>query len=87
VLDRGRRVELTTLEFDILEMLMRAAGRPVSRDELMESLYNRKATPFDRAIDMHISHLRKKLENGRALFKTIRGAGYQFCRTSEEAGE
>ena len=39
-------VEVTTLEFDILEQLMRNAGRVVSRDGLMESLYNRKATPF-----------------------------------------
>src|SRR5881392_302341 len=69
----GRRVEMTTLEFDILEMLMRSAGRVVSRDELMESLYNRKATPFDRSIDMHVSHLRKKLETYRTLFKTVRG--------------
>jgi two-component system response regulator CpxR len=50
----------------------------------MESLYNRKATPFDRSIDMHISHLRKKLERGRTLIKTVRGVGYQFCRTPEE---
>ena len=41
---------------------MRSAGRVLSRDALMENLYNRKATPFDRSIDMHISHLRKKLE-------------------------
>ena len=52
----GKRVELTTFEFDILEMLMRSAGRVLSRDALMEALYNRKATPFDRSIDMHISH-------------------------------
>jgi two-component system response regulator CpxR len=83
----GQRLEMTTLEFDILEMLMRSAGRVVSRDELMESLYNRKATPFDRSIDMHLSHLRKKLETDRTLFKTIRGVGYQFCRSSEEARE
>jgi two-component system response regulator CpxR len=83
----GQLLEMTTLEFDILEMLMRAAGRVVSRDELMESLYNRKATPFDRSIDMHLSHLRKKLETDRTLFKTIRGVGYQFCRSSEEASE
>ena len=57
-------VELTTFEFDILEMLMRSAGRVLSRDALMENFYNRKATPFDRSIDMHISHLRKKLETG-----------------------
>jgi two-component system response regulator CpxR len=80
----GRRIEVTTIEFDILEILMRAAGRVLSRDALMESLYNRKASPFDRSIDMHISHLRKKLETGRALIKTIRGVGYQFCRGPEE---
>jgi hypothetical protein len=51
-----RRVEMTTLEFDILEMLVRSAGQVVSRDALMESMYNRKATPFDRSIDMHVSH-------------------------------
>ena len=60
----GKPVEVTTLEFDILEQLMRNAGRVVSRDGLMESLYNRKATPFDRSIDMHVSHLRRKLEGG-----------------------
>ena len=81
----GTRVEMTTFEFDILEALMRSAGRVVSRDELMESLYNRKATPFDRSIDMHVSHLRKKLETDRTLFKSIRGVGYQFVRSSDEA--
>ena len=65
---------------------MRSAGRVVSRDALMESLYNRKATPFDRSIDMHVSHLRKKLESGRPLIKTIRGAGYQFLLSPEDAG-
>jgi two-component system, OmpR family, response regulator CpxR len=85
VASNGKRVELTTFEFDILEMLMRAAGRVLSRDALMENFYNRKATPFDRSIDMHISHLRKKLERGDDLIKTIRGVGYQFCRTPEEA--
>ena len=84
----GRRIEVTTLEFDILEQLMRAAGRVLSRDALMEALYNRKATPFDRSMDMHISHLRKKLEaDGRTLIKTVRGVGYQFCRTTEESDE
>ncbi len=87
VLAHGKRVELTTFEFDILEMLMRSAGRVLSRDTLMENFYNRKATPFDRSIDMHISHLRKKLEQGTMLIKTIRGVGYQFCRTPEDAAE
>jgi two-component system response regulator CpxR len=82
----GKPVELTTFEFDILELLMRSAGRVLSRDALMENFYSRKATPFDRSLDMHISHLRKKLENGEALIKTIRGVGYQFARSPEDAG-
>ena len=81
----GQPVEVTTFEFDILELLMRAAGRVLSRDDLMEVLYNRKATPFDRSIDMHVSHLRKKLESDRPRIKTVRGVGYQFCRTPEES--
>jgi two-component system, OmpR family, response regulator CpxR len=80
----GNSIEITTLEFDILDLLMRAAGRVLSRDALMEALYNRKTTPFDRSIDMHISHLRKKLERDRPLIKTIRGVGYQFLRTPDE---
>ena len=79
-----RQVELTTLEFDLLRLLMRAAGRVLSRDALMEEIYDRKATPFDRSIDMHISHLRKKLETGRQRVKTVRGVGYQFLKTSRE---
>jgi two-component system response regulator CpxR len=85
VLCDNQPVTTTTLEFDILEVLMRQAGRVVSRDTLMESMYNRKATPFDRSIDMHVSHLRKKLDSGRERIKTIRGVGYQFCTTSDEA--
>jgi two-component system response regulator CpxR len=81
----GQPVEATTFEFDILETLMRSAGRVVSRDELMEELYGRKATPFDRSVDMHISHLRKKLEGDKPLIKTVRGVGYQFVRSPEEA--
>jgi len=85
VLREGVPVETTTLEFQILEMLMRAAGRVVSRDALMEALYNRKATPFDRSIDMHVSHLRRKLEGETPLIKTIRGVGYQFVSEPEDA--
>jgi two-component system response regulator CpxR len=84
VLRNGDAVEATTFEFDILETLMRSAGRVVSRDELMEELYGRKATPFDRSVDMHISHLRKKLEGDKPLIKTVRGVGYQFVRTPDE---
>lgn len=79
----GEPIEVTTFEFDILEVLMRAAGRVVSRDDLMEQLYGRKATPFDRSVDMHISHLRKKLEREKPLIKTVRGVGYQFVKSED----
>ena len=72
------RLQLTTTEFDLLEMLMRSAGRVVSRDEITAALFERQATPYDRFLDVHISHLRKKLEGGRSLIRTIRGVGYVF---------
>jgi two-component system response regulator CpxR len=86
VLSNGKPVELTTFEFDILDLLMRSAGHVLSRDALMENFYSRKATPFDRSLDMHVSHLRKKLEKGEALIKTIRGVGYQFAQSPEDTG-
>src|SRR5205807_476639 len=52
----GRKVETTSIEFDLLELLIRSAGRIISRNELMASLYRRPASPFDRALDVHISH-------------------------------
>ncbi len=77
----GARVDVTTIEFDILQQLLRAAGRVLSRDQLMEALYDRPAGAFDRSIDMHISHLRRKLGDPD-LIKTVRGVGYVFPRQS-----
>jgi two-component system, OmpR family, response regulator CpxR len=79
VYSQGQPVDVTTIEYDILETLMRSAGRVVSRDELMQRLYQRDASPFDRSIDVHISHLRKKLEGAQDVITTIRGVGYQFA--------
>ena len=78
----GSPAELTEMEFDLLEMLMRSAGRVVSRDEITLALFERAATPYDRILDVHISHLRKKLEGGRSLIRTIRGVGYVFARAA-----
>ena len=75
-------VELTAMEFDLLELLMRSAGNVVSRDEISSVLFEREASPYDRFLDVHISHLRKKLESGRTLIRTIRGVGYVFTGTS-----
>jgi two-component system response regulator CpxR len=76
----ARVLEVTSIEFDILELLMRAAGRTVTRDELSTALHQRPSTPYERSLDVHISHLRKKLEGaGGCSIRTIRGAGYQFA--------
>lgn len=75
----GQPVDITTIEYDVLELLMRRAGSVVSRDDLAQRLYGRDATPFDRSIDVHISHLRRKLEGPVELIRTIRGTGYQFA--------
>ena len=74
----GRMVDLTALEFDILELLIRSAGRIVSREEITVSLLERASSPYDRALDVHISHLRRKLEHGQTLIRTVRGLGYVF---------
>lgn len=79
VTQNGQPVIVTSIEYDILEVLIRAAGSVVSRDDLMNRLYQREATPFDRSIDVHVSHLRKKLTDSEALIRTVRGIGYQFC--------
>jgi two-component system, OmpR family, response regulator CpxR len=72
-------VELTGIEFEILDYLVRSAERIVSRDELSTLLYQRPATPFERSIDVHISHLRKKLEGTKEIrIRSVRGAGYHL---------
>jgi len=72
-------IELTAIEFDILDLLMRSAGRIVSRDEIAAILYQRETTPYERSVDVHVSHLRKKLERpNQPVIRTIRGVGYLF---------
>src|SRR5271170_2583409 len=74
-------VDLTAMEFDIFDLLARSAGRIVSREEITETLFEREANPSDRSLDVHISRLRKKLESGHILIRTIRGVGYVFTST------
>jgi DNA-binding response OmpR family regulator len=89
VLDRGARtvtlhgeaLELTDVEFALLEALMRSPGRVVDREKLSQEVLEREFSPFDRSLDMHVSRLRRKLAregNGEDLVKTVRGAGYQL---------
>ena len=81
----GRPLELTAIEFAILDLLLRAAGRVVSRDEIAAALFQREASPFERSVDVHISHLRKKLGARRDDIVTVRGAGYQFRLAAADA--
>jgi DNA-binding response OmpR family regulator len=75
-------IELTPTEFELLELLMRSAGRVVSRDEIAGVLHQRQATAYERSVDVHMSHLRKKLEGRRdAVIRTVRGVGYVFAET------
>ena len=69
-------VEITSTEFDILDLLVRACGRPVTRDQVCGVLYQRQATPFERSLEVHISRLRKKTEGAGIIIRSIRGVGY-----------
>ncbi|HHQ4584770.1 TPA: response regulator [Aeromonas hydrophila] len=75
----GELLELTATEFGLLECLLRNPGQIVSKSQLSELVLGKKLEPFDRAIDMHLSNLRKKLPertDGQPRFKTVRGRGY-----------
>jgi DNA-binding response OmpR family regulator len=83
----GEAVDLTTMEFELLRLLMDSRGRVLSRDALLQSLQGLDADVFDRSVDMLISRLRKKLSDDSRtprFIKTIRGAGYQFVGSSGE---
>ena len=82
VLKGEHKLELTDVEFGLLEALMRSAGKVVSREDLSQTVLGRAFDPFDRSLDMHVSRLRKKLGRGDTddeQIKTIRGAGYQLA--------
>lgn len=83
----GRVVDLTAVEFNLLEALIREAGRVVSREDLVRKVLGRRLVAYDRSIDVHVSSLRKKLGHevaGLERIKTIRGVGYLYARQPEE---
>jgi two-component system response regulator CpxR len=86
----GEQMSLTTVEFDLLEVLLRAAGQIVSREELVKSILGRNFTPYDRSIDTHVSNLRKKLGHsvdGIERIKTIRSVGYIYAKSEDAPKE
>jgi two-component system response regulator CpxR len=81
MLRSGIPVKITAIEFNILDKLMRNAGKLVTRDELATDFLGHPLSPYDRSIDVHISRLRKKLgsqNGGTQRIKSIRGAGYVY---------
>ncbi|MCP9268180.1 envelope stress response regulator transcription factor CpxR [Xenorhabdus sp. XENO-1] len=75
----GAILDLTGTEFTLLYLLAQHLGQVVSREHLSQEVLGKRLTPFDRAIDMHISNLRRKLPNRTdelPWFKTLRGRGY-----------
>lgn len=77
----GEPVNVTSVEFELLANLLREAGKIVRKEDLSESVLERKLSPFDRSLDMHVSNLRKKLgtrADGSDRIKTVRSVGYIY---------
>jgi len=79
----GKALELTSAEFNLLEVLVRNAGKPVGKDELSKQGLGRPLTRFDRSIDVHLSSIRHKLgalPDGRPYIQNVYRQGYQFIK-------
>jgi len=77
----GKNIELTSVEFNLLEVLLTRAGEVISREELVEKVLGRRLSAYDRSIDVHVSALRKKLghyEGDTERIRTIRSVGYLY---------
>lgn len=82
-------LELTTLEFNILAVLVREAGNVVSRDLIAREAMGRELAPFERSLDVHVSNIRRKLgisRSGTERIKTVRGVGYLFTKAKAAPG-
>jgi two-component system response regulator CpxR len=78
----SQAIELTVVEYSLLERFLLAPGRVITREELVKDVLHRELSPFDRSIDTHVSNLRKKIGhevNGVERIKTIRGIGYIYA--------
>lgn len=81
----NREIDLTSMEFNLLEILLRRAGSIVARDDLAQLAMGRELAPFDRSVDVHVSKLRRKLsgsEDSESRIKSIRGVGYMYAGTT-----
>ncbi len=81
VIRDGEEINLTSVEFGLLQELLKEAGKIVKKEDLSEQVLERRLSPYDRSLDMHISNLRKKLgsrSDGSDRIKTIRSVGYIY---------
>ncbi len=81
-------LELTSAELRILELLVRANSKTVTRDDLMTQALGRRLLPTDRSLDTHVSNLRRKLlkVTDRVTVQSVRGTGYALVLTSTRGG-
>ena len=78
----SQAIELTLVEYSLLETLLQTPGRVLTREELVKKVLHRELSPFDRSIDTHVSNLRKKLGHevhGVERIRTLRGVGYIYA--------
>ncbi len=78
----GQPLTFTSAEFNALALLIRHQGQVVTKETLTEKVLQRKLSPYDRSIDVHVSRIRQKLAQHtgtKTLITTLRGRGYQFC--------
>jgi len=90
VLQGDHPVDLTSVEFTLLEVLLRAVGQVVTREDLAKQVLGRALSPYDRSVDVHISSLRRKLGHqlgNTERIKTVRGTGYVYTRPPDTARE
>jgi two-component system response regulator CpxR len=77
----GELVALTGAEYLVLEVLLQSAGQVVDKDSIARHALGRRIMPYDRSVDAHVGHLRKKLglfSDGQPRIKTVRGRGYLY---------
>jgi two-component system response regulator CpxR len=77
----GQPLKVTSAEFDLLRIFFEAPGQVLTRESLVKNVLDRKFSPFDRSIDLHISNLRRKLgpqKDGGERIRSVRGIGYLY---------
>jgi two-component system, OmpR family, copper resistance phosphate regulon response regulator CusR len=85
----GRRIDLTTKEFSLLEYLMRNAGRRVTRSMIIEHVWNLSFDTTTNVVDVYINYLRRKVDDGHPakLIHTVRGVGYELSGPTDAHGD